>query len=83
MAFVGTKLIGQTEMQFHPNGSVTVVKPSDPSLPKEPSDPSPSREISDEVIDQVKGKVQEVVEAVQDAVKPKARRGRKPKASAE
>ena len=74
MAFVGTKLIGQTEMKFHADGSVTVVKPSDSS---------PSKEIPEEVIDQVTGKVQKVVEKVQDAVKPKTRRGRKPKASAE
>ena len=59
-------------MRFNGDGTVediTNVKPSEVS-------PKP-------VLDQVKEKAVEVVEAVDEAIRPKAKRGRKPKASSD
>ena len=77
MAFVGTKQFGQTHMKFHPDGSVELLRPSD-LLPSVPQKSAPKQ-----VADQIVEKAQKVVEAVEDAVKPKTRRGRSKKASAE
>ena len=60
-------------MRFNGDGTVediTNVKASEPSLTKP-------------VLDQVKEKAAEVVEAVDDVIRPKGKRGRKSKASAD
>ena len=60
-------------MRFNADGTVediTNVKVSEPSLVKP-------------VLDQVKEKAAEVVEAVDEVIRPKAKRGRKPKNSVE
>ena len=60
-------------MRFNGDGTVediTNVKVSEVSSPKP-------------VLDQVKKKVTEAVEAVDEAIRPKAKRGRKSKASAD
>ena len=60
-------------MRFNGDGTVediTNVKASEPSLVKP-------------VLDQVKEKAAEVVEAVDDVIRPKAKRGRKSKNSAD
>ena len=77
MAFVGIKQIGQTQMKFNADGSVDLIKLSDPSSSV------PQKSAPQQVADQIVEKAQKVVEAVEDAVKPKARRGRSKKASAE
>lgn len=64
--------LGGRIMRFNGDGTVediTNVKPSEVS-------PKP-------VLDQVKEKAAEVVGAVDEAIRPKAKRGRKPKNSAE
>ena len=60
-------------MRFNGDGTVediTNIKASEPSVVKP-------------VLDQVKEKAAEVVEAVDEAIRPMAKRGRKPKASAD
>ena len=82
MAFVGTKQIGQHQMQFHADGSVTGVKASGSSEISAPQKPSPQQ-----VVEQVVEKAKEMVGIKPvpeiESEKPKARRGRKPKTSAE
>ena len=77
MAFVGIKQIGQKRMKFNADGSVELLKPLDLSSSV------PQKSAPQQVADQIVEKAQKVVEAVEDAVKPKARRGRPKKASAE
>ena len=65
--------LGGRIMRFNGDGTVediTNIKASEPSVVKP-------------VLDQVKEKAAEVVEAVDEAIRPKAKRGRKPKASAD
>lgn len=65
--------LGGRIMRFNGDGTVediTNVKASEPSLVKP-------------VLDQVKEKAAEVVEAVDDVIRPKAKRGRKSKNSAD
>jgi hypothetical protein len=65
--------LGGRIMRFNADGTVddiTNVKVSAPSLMKP-------------VLDQVKEKVTEAVEAVDEAIRPKAKRGRKSKASSD
>ena len=74
MAEKGTiRKLGGRIMRFNADGTVediTNVKVSEPSLVKP-------------VLDQVKEKAVEVVEAVDEVIRPKAKRGRKPKNSVE
>ncbi len=70
MAFVGIKQIGQQKMQFNADGSVDIIKPSASSVS------APPKSAPQQMVDQVVEKAQQVVEAVEDAVKPKTRRGR-------
>jgi hypothetical protein len=65
--------LGGRIMRFNADGTVediTNIKTSEVSSPKP-------------VLDQMKEKVSEAVQAVEEAVKPKAKRGRKPKASSD
>ena len=65
--------LGGRIMRFNTDGTVediTNVKTSEVSSPKP-------------VLDQMKEKVSEAVQAVEGVVKPKAKRGRKPKASSD
>ena len=65
--------LGGRIMRFNGDGTVediTNVKVSAPSLPKP-------------VLDQVKEKAAEVVEAVDEVIRPKGKRGRKSKASSD
>ena len=55
MAFVGTKQIGQREMKFNADGSVELVKASDPSF-SAPQKPAPQQ-----VVEQVVEKAKEMV----------------------
>ena len=64
------KIIAGKRFEFHPDGRVTTPGTADPS----PVKSSP--------VEQVKQKAQEVVQAVEEVVKPKRRRGR-PKADAD
>ena len=70
---VSIRKLGGRIMRFNADGTVddiTNVKVSAPSLVKP-------------VLDQMKEKVSEAVQAVEGVVKPKAKRGRKPKASSD
>ena len=82
MAFVGTKQMGQQQFLFHADGSVTRVNASGSSEVSAPQKPSPQQ-----VVEQVVEKAKEMVGMKPvpeiEPEKPKARRGRKPKASAE
>jgi hypothetical protein len=65
--------LGGRIMRFNTDGTVediTNIKTSEVSSPKP-------------VLDQMKEKVSEAVQAVEEVVKPKAKRGRKPKASSD
>ena len=65
--------LGGRIMRFNGDGTVediTNIKASEPSVVKP-------------VLDQVKEKAVEVVEAVDEVIRPKAKRGRKPKASSD
>ena len=81
MAFVGNKQIGQHEMKFNADGSVTRVNASGSSEVSAPQKPSPQQ-----VVEQVVEKAREMV-----GMKPvpeiepekKSRRSRKPKTSAD
>ena len=73
MAFVGIKQIGQKKMKFNADGSVEEIKPLSPSSS------APQKSAPQQVVE----KAQQVVEAVQEVVKPKTRRGRPKKSSAE
>ena len=82
MAFVGTKQIGQQQLQFHADGSVTKINASGSSEVSAPQKPSPQQ-----VVEQVVEKAKEMVGMKPvpeiEPEKPKARRGRSKKASAE
>ena len=64
------KVIAGKRFRFNADGSVTNLEASAP----DPVKPSP--------VEQVKQKAQEVVQAVEEVVKPKGRRGRPKKNSA-
>ena len=81
MAFVGTKQIGQHEMKFNADGSVELVKTSDPSS-SAPQKPAP-QQVVEQVVEKAKEMVGMKPVPEMEPEKPKTRRGRKPKTSAE
>ena len=82
MAFVGNKQIGQHEMKFNADGSVTRVNASGSSEVSAPQKPAPQQ-----MVEQVVEKAKEMVGMKPvpeiEPEKQKTRRGRSKKASAE
>ena len=82
MAFVGIKQIGQKQMKFNADGSVELINASGSLEVSAPQKPAPQQMV-EQVVEKAKEMVGMKPAPEMEAEKPKARRGRSKKASAE